>query len=89
METLPYCIGWYNGHAVRIFENPEGDTERPWRVAFDPIEVLPGEFQRPPDERERTLGAAKNTALALLRNVYMYYSQPAYADIEWRLIRDA
>jgi hypothetical protein len=84
----PHLIGWYHEHAIRIFKD---DGEKPWRVEFEATPMVDasgnpcGAIQYA-EERERSLEGAKNTALALARNVH--FRHLPIQEIQWRKLRD-
>ena len=84
----PHFIGWYHGHAIRIYRD---ENESPWRVVFEPRPCVDelgvsGKIEFP-EARERTADAAKHTAWALAQNAYLKELLPIQ-EILWRPLRE-
>ena len=90
LSGKPHCTGRYSGRTIRILRDDGG--EKPWRVVFDPDHTCVDATGKPvalkyPEAKERTLAAAKNTALALAQKNYLW-SLPIQEEIEWRELQD-
>jgi hypothetical protein len=80
-------MGRYDRHEILIYEDSD---EQPWLVVFESTRLVDAEGRDTKliiknEARERTLGAAKNTALALARNEF-HKKSPYQEHIEWQEI---